>query len=1231
MSYKNLDIKDDKLSFNIIKDISNRKEYFSLKPVDRLKYNIAGIVKNEQIKQLSNRIIPRYILEKEMKRGSFLRLHSYQLFIKNFINPNTPYTRLLVKWETGTGKTIGAISLAMNFIDYYKKEAEKGSLQIGSIFIIGFSRTVFKKELLKYPELKFISRLEMKRLNQLKIRASRGIKSDIENLQEFVIRVRKRFSNRKHNGFFKFFGYKEFVNRIFLPREDNTNINSMNERQILDGLKVGKIKFNDELLDSFHNSLIICDEIHNVYNSADKNNWGIAIQSVLNNIQDVRAIFLSATPLNNSPTEVVDLMNLLLPEKYALKKEDFFSNIKTGEMKKGALEKIKQLSIGRVSYLKDTNPLYFPSKAYVGESIHGIQYLRFIRCPMSPFHYNTYKKVYTGTLTQDSQYLIDFALPNPECDNIAKSSECLGMYQTKQINSSLSLASQSWKDKYGLDIENNKIVGDALEINKLKKYSSKYSYMLNHILDALKKEKGKIFIYHNIVHISGVLFIQEILKKNGIISEFGSVSDNTLCSICGKIFKTHVHTHANTNKNIKIDEKRHDFMPAKFMIAHAEIDKSQINKSIEKYNNPDNAEGHDLMILIGSKLIKESYDIKAVRQIFIMGRPDNISTLIQIIGRGVRNNSHIDLPPDKRHVDIKIFTSCLPIKDKYGYIKSYEEIKYGEKINDYKIIQNIEKKFHEGAVDIPINLEKLFELSKSSNKMKLKSPDPLGPLEFSPDYMIPKNFSMSNIIKTTFETFYSHDEMNYIVSLIKRLFIERDTVWTYEQLFDAVKSPPILWRESINTLLLDEENFLIALSKLLWTDDTFVEPIIIRENIEKNINDESNKYDVVIESMIDPNDKIIILPDGQHNIIVQIDKYYCLMPLNVDTLKPVIDIEMPYRKMPKSGHRTINIKRYLEDKSPTSDYPQKKLKFKFKYQSLELNDMEDAVCDYGSNFHQLFIEEAIEYIFNLLTGKKSSIKNEFNDFYYKMIYYYDIIGIIIWADSLEGSLMNKYAKYIDIKNKNKKNKLIEKNPSQSNIIRILESSINKANCVWCPKDVHKDFYESMTMSLNISKDRKLLKKMTKNNKVPAFMLPVGHFILDMPRFLDVSLNQWIDIPSYVDRINKNWKENDLIIGYDSKSKTGVHVRFKLRSPVQDIERFRDTRKIEKGSICSSKSKTYLLHIINELKIKLPDKININVLCNCIRSKLIYNEIQERKIKKSIIKWFYGYYEKQPTL
>ena len=167
------------------------------------------------------------------------------------------------------------------------------------------------------------------------------------------------------------------------------------------------LQINKELLSKFRNSLIICDEIHNVYNSLDKNNWGVAIQYILDNSPTTRAIFMSATPLNNSPTEIIDLLNLLLPKDNKLVKEEFFTQER--ELKPGALKKISEYCQGRVSFLRDVNPKYFPRRRILGEHISGIKYLKFIRCPMSKFHYDTYKEVYQRALPQDSQYLIDFA------------------------------------------------------------------------------------------------------------------------------------------------------------------------------------------------------------------------------------------------------------------------------------------------------------------------------------------------------------------------------------------------------------------------------------------------------------------------------------------------------------------------------------------------------------------------------------------------------------------------------------------------------------------------------------------------------------------------------------------------------------------------------------------------------------------------------------------------------
>ena len=66
----------------------------------------------------------------------------------------------------------------------------------------------------------------------------------------------------------------QFVNRLF-KAPPNININDLSEDQIRKYLADGDIKYDEEILATFKNSIIMCDEIHNVYNSIEKNNLAV--------------------------------------------------------------------------------------------------------------------------------------------------------------------------------------------------------------------------------------------------------------------------------------------------------------------------------------------------------------------------------------------------------------------------------------------------------------------------------------------------------------------------------------------------------------------------------------------------------------------------------------------------------------------------------------------------------------------------------------------------------------------------------------------------------------------------------------------------------------------------------------------------------------------------------------------------------------------------------------------
>lgn len=1272
---------------NAIQDIVKRKEFQLFK------------VNND-----TTDIIPYFLIKNAVSKGTYLELRSYQLFTKNYLNPHTKFSRLLIKWETGLGKTSGALAIALNFINYYQKQEEyiTGDLNLGSVFILGFTQQIFKDELLKHPEFGFISRDELEKLNKLKRLALSNMSNpiDIENLKKFMIMLKKRLTSRKGNGFFRFIGYKELTNHLFLKKED-VNIASVTEAELASLVEAGKVKLNQELLNSFANSLIICDEIHNVYNSTEKNNWGVALQTILNYHKSCRALFLSATPLNNSPTEVVDLLNLLLPRQYypELRKTDFFD--KNENLLKEKENELATLLKSRVSYARSRNTQLMATKQIEGEVIPGIEYLKFIRCNMSKFHYNTYKTVLKDTsdsFGQDSQYMFDFALPNPK--NTPYDTQSLGIYKARDVRELIANASVTWKNKAGIQYNSKQdiITGPALRLDsKLPIISAKYTKLVEILHSILKHGHGKTFIYHNNIHISGTLFIQEILSQNGFIGESDVSNDSTLCALCGNernkhskaqldfalfqeslepeatggiekrannniIFsneksrewfnRNNIRAELQTNPNLiielpsgidghqldveyyianngktyligeavkSIQDKEqyistaikgnlkcvkggaeHFYHPARFVIVHSELDKRTIHNSLEKFNHINNIDGSKYCIIIGSRIIRESHSMNSVRNLILASRPDNISTMIQIFGRVIRMNSHALLPVEQRNVKIKILTSKIPGSQEM----SLEERKYLEKINTYKVIQRIDKIMHENAVDASFNYDMIWQESKEDFGLSiLKYEKPLK-----------NSFSVNELNLSTFNAFHAKYEVEYIMYIIKRLFLEYSPVWKYGDMLKAVKAPP--FSVEINTPIISEDLFQIALTNLLFGASAgFVEPHI------QKMHDSSHN---LMDKIRNPNDKILREKGQVRHMITHYGEFYLLMPVVNEEVN--MNPESVFRDLSYSKQYLMDVVDYLKYDMDTN-YPAKRLRFIKKWETVSITHLELAVCDFGINFHREFLEELIEYIFKVWTDPEIK-KHEYHNFFIKMLYYYDLQKLVAWAHTVGPTVRKKYEKFANPVSVKFLNKALAKeittapDEESSGFVNLLISSINRSDPKWISTGMVKEYENKLTIT-NALFDG-LYKKNKRVGKVPANLLPVGHFLAKLPRFF-IPKEGWHDDPTYSS--STTTKENPIIIGYDSRSKTGLSVKFKLRTPTQNIKKNVDSRTIEKGAICSTKSKTYLQEIAKKLGIVLnkEETMNVETLCSKIRSKLIYNELKERVDKKSQ-RWFYFVYE-----
>lgn len=642
-----------------------------------------------------------------------------QKFLKIFMNPLTDPSRLLVQWQTGTGKTFAVVVLAEIYIKMLLAYEFTPK-----IIIIGFTKTVIQDQMLERPELGYISKAEFEHLDKLRIAARSTGKIDVSrNLNAFYGSLRRRITDSSRGGYYSFYGYKEFSNKLFIPIQENFNEDEFYSKLNIDELKKAiedkKIKINDTFIESIgKETMIFADEIHNVYNIRERNSYGTAIQYILDlkksGYTPPKAVFLSATPVSGDVREVVDLLNLLIPQKHkSFVDSDFLDE--DGWLLPGADKEIGILTRGYVSFLLDRDIEAYPTRLFIGSSIKNIPYLKFIKCELTPDQQAAVDSEGGEIRRNDIYVLFDLIFPG-------------GLYSLKDQSKIAKITNY-----------------DFLEIGNIKKYSEKYFTFLQSFKNNFSD--GKVIIYHSHIHMSGVFLIEKMLRVNGLISINDSVSDKTICAFCGKEMLGH-------------DNKEHTFSPARFFSIHYELDKNTIKRNIANFNSFSNVDGRLIKVLIGSRMIVEGYDFKAIRNLYILSVPNDISTLIQIFGRAVRRGSHLTLPSEKRDVKIHIMSN------------KYEIEIFKDKMKRYIEIQKVDREIRRNAIDNCNNY--IPQLMTESTIDSL-------PFEFSENCAIKKSSS-------SFYAFNYGNELKEFIKMAILSLFSHTNYWKFEDILYALRN-----------------------------------------------------------------------------------------------------------------------------------------------------------------------------------------------------------------------------------------------------------------------------------------------------------------------------------------------------------------------------------------------------------------------------------------------------------
>ena len=636
-----------------------------------------------------------------------LQIMRHQQLPKIYFDPSLGRTRLIINHSTGSGKTKTSILIAEEYIGHYKKIPSAPQ-----VYVLNYNRDVYITTLMTVPDFGYVSAEEIVELEKLyKRQTATQLPDDYSAWRNYHLSIRNRITNRQIGGYYKFHGYLDFANKL--------------------GFNVDPPVINEIFLASLKYSLIVADEFQNIYNSEELNAAGKALQYALDHHgKNIYFIGLSATPITNSPTEVIDVIRIFTGK--IVTENQLFTSAR--QLKPGAIELISNALANHVSYYYNVSSENYPDFEFMGEHIPGISFdgmsnvydFKFVRCKAK----GEYLRVLTEYgLDSDNMDLSDHVLRDMVLPG--------GIYNTLEAKVSMSDINSCLDD-----IEN---------------YSAKYP----RLFADLPKMQGKILIYHNYVHSSGITFIEKGLRRKlGYISGRDAM-EGTPCYLCGVALKAH---------NLKTNDKNdHDYHPTRYNMIHSELDDITKRNNFKYFNVPANNMGQDIKIQLGSHRIVTAYDYTQVSHLCVMSFPEDFSSLVQLVGRVIRNGAGVGMPAGWK-VQIHIYVTA----------DSLEENIYRRKYQIYIPVSQINNIFDHESFDRNMNTQ------------------------------------LDSIKEKREESFFGYNFYKTEKILIERLITHAFQLapqYTFDDLWAFVRDPPI--RVDLNTAEFSSDLFIFILSEMM--------------------------------------------------------------------------------------------------------------------------------------------------------------------------------------------------------------------------------------------------------------------------------------------------------------------------------------------------------------------------------------------------------------------------------
>jgi superfamily II DNA or RNA helicase len=643
-------------------------------------------------------------------------LMKHQKIISRFFSSRTLYDQLLLVHEMGSGKSCSAIAAIEQI------RSENSTIDGSIIFAKG-------EALLR----NFI--------NELVNKCTSGIYKDPKS---------SRINNKLVKEYYKFETFETFAKQL-------------------------KNMSNKNIEDRFSNKILVIDEVHNLRLKKKKEedlNIYEEFWRLCHFTRNTKILLMSGTPMTDTPEEMANILNLMLPVTQQLPTgKEFLSKYFTSETGTGSTPRLdirpnmkndlKNKMKGRVSYLKSMTSKV--ERIFVGNGkVEGLEDFIVYKDYMSKFQTTAYTLAYEA----DTKKGGDVEETVEEKSGLYKNSRQASLFVypdgsygssgfNKYISKSLKVSIfEEGKNKSLYNYTLNKELITSLKgttneesLIKLEKYSSKYAATIKNILESQTQGKS-VFIYSELVKGSGLILFSKILEQI-----FG-------------------FQQANGNETTQ--------SPRYGIISNETTSQAEIINIIRRFNQPDNMNGKIINVIMGSRVISEGISLNNVQSENILTTWWNYTQISQAAARGYRLGSHKDLinsgiiPELKIYQRVSVADNGTPSIDIRMY--SISELK---DIN----IKQVERLIKESAFDCALNYKRNytpgFDEKRECDYMECEYK-----CDGVPMSAINKNWTDAELDYSTYQLYYNSPHIKDIIRKTIDLFqlnfvIDLPTLFSY--------------------------------------------------------------------------------------------------------------------------------------------------------------------------------------------------------------------------------------------------------------------------------------------------------------------------------------------------------------------------------------------------------------------------------------------------------------------